>query len=136
MSLTSFFHSSYWFAIPTSISETALVLLLVFFGAFLIVGIALKSVASKDKLEHFAAKMLGRWGTWATIMGLLGLLHVFLRYERAIILSYRFWLGIWVIIAAFWAYRIYIYQTKKIPELRARHREYAQKYAYLPRRDS
>lgn len=135
MSFTSFFHASYWFAVPTSISDTALVILLVFFCLLVVIGVALKSVTSKDKLEHFSAKVMGRWGSWSTVMGFLGLLHVFLRYERTIILSYRFWLGLWLLCALFWAYRIFIYQTKKIPELRARHRVNAQKYAYLPRRD-
>lgn len=133
MSLFSLFHTSYWFATPTAISSLALTILIVFFSLLLILGIVCKSVSHQETIERFTAKVLRRWGSLCLVMAVLGFFYVFLRYEFVPLFSYRLWLGVWVLIAAYWAFQIYRYQTKKVPELRERYQKDARKYAYLPR---
>ncbi len=133
MSILNLFTISYWFATPRVISTTGLTVLLVVFGGMMILGLALKSASQKGTIERFLAKAVQRWGSMSLTMGLLGLIYVFLRYERVPFFSLRMWLGLWAIGLAFWAYKIWRYQTKKLPELRERYAEDAKRYAFLPK---
>jgi small-conductance mechanosensitive channel len=131
MSILNLLSLSYWFATPPVISFAALLTLLIVFGLMFLTGITFKKLSHDVRIEKFTAKIMARWGTLLTVMALLGYLYVFLRYERTPLFSLRIFLGLWLIGAFFWAYRVYLYQTTKIPELRARHDRDAQKYAYL-----
>ncbi len=131
MSILHLLTWSYWFAVPTVISYSALLTLVIVFGLMFLAGITFKKVSHDVRIEKFSAKVLARWGSLLTVMAVLGYLYVFLRYERTPLFSLRMFLGLWVVGFIYWAYRIYVYQTKKIPELRARHDRDAQKYAYL-----
>ena len=134
MSLSVLFTTTYWFGVPHAVTLWAGITFVSFFGAMLIVGLTFKSVANKDRLEHFTAKILARWGSLLLTMSLLGFLYLFFRYERTMVFSLRWWFGIWLLGTAYWAYRLISYQIKKVPELRDRHRREAEKYAYLPRK--
>ncbi|MEK7648014.1 MAG: hypothetical protein AAB384_03200 [Patescibacteria group bacterium] len=131
MSILHLFTWSYWFAVPPVISYAATLTLVIVFGLMFLTGITFKKLAHDARIEKFTAKILARWGSLLTVMALLGYLYYFLRFERTPLFSLRMFLGVWAIGLLFWAYRVYIYQTKKIPELRARHNRDAQKYAYL-----
>ncbi len=133
MSITNLFVFHYWFSTPQVITSSGLTVLLTVFGLMLLAGIALKSASAKGKLEKFMAKVIARWGSLALTMGGLGMLYVFVRYERVPWFSNRFWLLIWLIGGAFWAYRIIQYHRKKVPELRARHTRDAKRYAFVPK---
>lgn len=131
MSILHLLTWSYWFAVPPVISYPALLTLVIVFGLMLLTGITFKKISHDVRIEKFTAKILARWGSLLVVLGVLGYLYVFLRYERTPLFSLRLFLGVWMLGLIFWAYRIYTYQTKKIPELRARHERDAQKYAYL-----
>lgn len=133
MSVFNLFTISYWFATPRAISTTALTVLFVAFGVMVVVGLALKSAAHKGAIERFLAKAVERWGSMSMNMGFLGFIMIFLRYQRTPFFMLRFWMLVWLIGLLFWAYRIWKYQTKKLPELRERYAEEAKRYAFIPR---
>ena len=123
----------YWFGRPVILTSKTLMIYLVIFGLIILLGIVFKSVASKGGLEKFVSKILSRWGSLFLTMGFLGLVYVWLRYERAPWISYRCVLGLWGVVLIWWAYKISYYQKKKVPKLRERHIRDAQRYAYLPK---
>ena len=85
-------------------------LLALFIGA-LAVAIYGQKIKPEGPIKKFWQKMVA-WGWTSSLVGLL--LMVF-RETRAMYLSSRFWLGLWIIIVLIWLVFNLLYLKKKVP---------------------
>jgi len=125
---------SFWFK---SVGEPFLPVfyyaLLALFTLLFIAG-SLSGIIFKKKKEdfilRFSVKYLKNWFLWA---GITGYLWIFFTYERAVFLSSRFWIVIWLIGFGVWLFFI----VKKIKNLPQKERELKQKAQfdkYIPKK--
>ncbi|MDP2812303.1 MAG: hypothetical protein Q8O32_01290 [bacterium] len=88
-----------------------IILLALFIGAIVIAILGQKKLKNSGPIKKFWQKMI-LWG-WTT--GLIGLLLVLFRELRAIYLSARFWLFLWLVISFLWLVFNIIYLKRKVP---------------------
>ena len=107
--------------------------LLAFFTLLFLAGI-LSGIVFKAKKEffilRFAVKYLKGWFLWA---GATGYLWIFFTYERAVFLSSRFWILVWLLSFGLWL----VFIIKKIRQLPGKEKESQQKAQfdkYIPKK--
>ena len=135
MDLTKLFSLSYLFErLPSDgFSWTFRIsLLILFVGAIVLAIFAQKKAKNSGPIKKFWQKMIV-WG-WTT--GSIGLLLMLFREVRAIYLSARFWIFIWIFIMIIWLLLNIIYRHLKVPakeELIKQQKEFDR---YLPKKKS
>jgi len=95
LNIASLLTLDYWFGQPPSFRSTTLLVYLLVLGLLFLLGIVCKVIASKQTLPGVRRSLFRRFGTWAIIGALLGMMFVFFRYEYIPFLSNRFWFGLW-----------------------------------------
>jgi len=106
-------------------------LLVLFVGAILVALHTHKKLHQKLGGSTKAWKRLQTWG-WSS--GLVGLMLVYFREVRALYLSSRFWLLLWLLIYLLWLIYVIVRWKKEVPdkESQAKHeQEYAK---WLPKK--
>lgn len=106
----------------------------VFFALMIIIGIIIKIYKEIKAQEKFQAKLLERYFSLLTTMGILGIALVGFRYERVQILSARFWVIVWLLALIIWLYPILKYQIKVAPQAKKQAEERKQLQKYLPKK--
>lgn len=129
-----FFQPAYLFELRPFTSPSTIKMMMIFFALLVIIGIGVKIYQSTRQLEKFQTKLLEKLISFFIVLGVLGILLTWLRYERVQILSARFWLIAWLITLAIWLYPIIKYWTKVVPEAKKRHEEKKMFQKYLPKK--
>ncbi len=130
----NFFQPAYLFELRPYTYPQTIKAMLIFFGLLIVVGVGLKIYKETQKLEKFQTKLLERYFSLLTTMGIIGILIVWLRFERVTLLAGRFWLVLWVILFAVWIYPILKYQLKVAPAAQKRANEKKLFQKYLPKK--
>lgn len=132
MNIQNLFHLDYWFSQPFTARGSTLWLLVGGFLLFIVAGLICK-ILSQYQESKFKRLFLKRSGSLGITMGFLGLMWMFFRQERVAFLAWRFWLLLWVVITAIWAYCLARYSLKRIPEIKAEDERRANIEKYLPK---
>ncbi len=106
---------------------------LVFFTALLVAGIFGGMLYKKQKdyyVLRFAVKYLKNWFIWS---GIAGYLWLFFTYERAAVLSSRFWILVWLLSFGAWLFFI-VKKIKNLPKKEEESKRKAQFDKYLPKK--
>lgn len=131
--LIKFFQPGYLFDFRPFTTARTIQIMIVFFAVLVLIGIAIKIYkATKKDLEKFQSKLLEKIITFFLTLGAIGLGLTWLRYERVLILSARFWLIVWLIIMIVWLYPILKYRFKVVPEAKKHSEEKKLFQKYLP----
>lgn len=88
-----------------------IILLVLFVGAIVLAILGQKKVKNSGPVKKFWQKMI----LWGWTSGLVGLLLVLFRELRAIYLSARFWLFLWILIMIVWLILNLIYLKRRVP---------------------
>lgn len=133
MSIRNFFYSDYWFSQPFTARGLTMWLLVGFFLLLFVGGLVAKILAQFQ--ERKSKKIIfSRMGSLGITMGLLSLVWMFFRQERAAFLAWRFWMFLWVVGLAIWVYHLAKYALKRIPEIQAEEEKRATMEKYLPKK--
>lgn len=134
LDIIKFFTPAYFFNLRPAIALNTVYFLLIIFGALIVLAIAVKIIQKTKKRKPFSVRLLNKYFSWLITMGIIGEAMVWLRYERAPILSARFWLAIWLLGFILWLIYILEYQFRVVPQAK---KQLAQKQIfnrYLPRK--
>ena len=104
------------------------------FGMLIIAGIAIGLFQYLTKTDKLRERLLLKYFRFFAVVGSVGAILVWLRYERVQVLAGRFMLAAWVIAAAYWLYAIINYQIKVMPQARKQAEERRLLQKYLPRK--
>ncbi len=132
--LIKFLQPAYLFELRPFTTWNTIESIMVFFGLIVLAGIIIKIYKEIKKGEKFQAKLLEKIISLCIVMGVLGILLTWLRYERVQILSARFWLIVWLIVTLIWLYPIVKYYLKVVPEAKKRSEEKKLYSKYLPKK--
>lgn len=130
--LIKFIQPAYLFDLRPYTTTQTIKVMVIFFAILIVIGIGDKIYKETRSMEKFQAKFLDKIVSYLISLGIIGLLLTWLRYERVQILSARFWLIVWLIIAICWLYPIIKYRIKVVPEATKRSEEKKQMQKYLP----
>lgn len=132
--IVKFFTPGNFFDLRASADHGTIVSMLYFFGAMVVIGIIIKIIQTAKRAPHFLDKIFQMYFLLFTVMGAVGLLLVWFRYEHAYFLSARFWLVIWLASLVWWLYAIIRYQVKVVPQAREQLEQKKIFSKYLPQR--
>ncbi|NMB48190.1 hypothetical protein GYA13_01940 [Candidatus Kuenenbacteria bacterium] len=123
---------SYWFNIsPEPWLESSYRFLILVFGIMVIIGLLAGLFIKKNDSDNLKRKFWDKIQSLFLLIGFLGLGLVFCRQEEIGFLSMPFLLlllGVWALI---WAYKIFRYAVKIMPERREEQRKKEEKQKYL-----
>jgi hypothetical protein len=124
---------SYWFNLnPGAWVQTNLRVISVLFGLLVIFGIMAWFFINKNKENKLVQKFWKKVQGASLTIGFVGLLLIFFRQQRVVFLSMPFLLLLNVVGGAVWAYFIFRYITKVVPEKKKMIEEKKAKDKYLP----
>lgn len=129
-----FFSPQYYFDLSPSVSGTALKVMLVIFACMVIAGIVVKVYEKLKTLHPAEEKLLGKYFSMLVVMGFVGILIAWFRYEGAYFLSMRFWLLVWLVGIIIWLMNILQFQLKVVPEAKKQTEQKKIFTKYLPKR--
>lgn len=129
-----FFNPPYLFELRPYTYPNTLKLMLAFFVLMIVIGLGLKIWQKIKKLEKYQTKLLQKYFSFLVVLGALGVLLTWLRYERVHILAGRFWLALWLLIATIWLYKIVHYQIKVVPQAQKQAEQRKMFQKYLPKK--
>lgn len=125
---------TFWFQVrPPVMSLVAAGIFALGFLILLVIGIICMRRGSKNDNRYRAhgEQKLGSWFiTWAVV----GMVWVFMAYERINFFGSRFWTLVMIIVAAVWLVFIIRYWKKVVPSMEMLRRERAEFEKYLPRK--
>ncbi|MEI6627138.1 MAG: hypothetical protein WCL61_00945 [bacterium] len=134
INLLKFFTPAYLFELQPSISHNAIIGLSIFFGLFVLAAVVLNIYRKVKKLDNLLGQLFSKYEKMTWLIGLIGLVYIFIRYERAYFLSGRFWIIIILAILGVKLYNILKFQRKTIPSFRKAMEEKKNFDKYLPKR--
>lgn len=129
-----FFQPAYLFELRPYTYPQTIKAMLIFFGLMIVVGVGLKIYKETKKLEKFQNKLLERYFSLLTTMGIIGVLIVWLRFERVNLLAGRFWLLVWALLLLIWLYPILKHQFVIAPVAQKKATEKKLFQKYLPKK--
>ena len=133
--MNTLFSLDFWFNLQ-SVGLTPLFSKIIFvvFTAFIVFGAVANIVARNRKDDRLLVQAYRRIAQMLYVMGWVGFFIWFASYENLYLFGARFWYIVWAIGLVVWAWRIFVYITKVIPELRVDLQHRADVNKYLPRR--
>lgn len=129
-----FFTPSYLFDFRPAVSDLSLIVMMVVFGGMIVLAIALVIYEKFRKQEAVLRRTIELVIGWATTMGIIGLILLLARYERAHFMSGRFWLVAWLALTLAWLGIIVRHYFRLVPKAHAQHLQYEAFHKYLPKR--
>ncbi len=109
-------------------------IMLAFFVILAAIAVGLKIWKIIKKPAGYIKKIIDKYISLLAWMSAFGLIMVLAKYERASILSARFWLIAWAIVAIWWLCLIVRYQLKTVPEAKKQIEQKKQFMKYLPKK--
>ncbi|MDO8669626.1 MAG: hypothetical protein Q7K65_05010 [Candidatus Buchananbacteria bacterium] len=129
-----FFNSSRFFDFQPAISLDTVYFLLELFGVLLILAAVVKAIQKFSQRDSFYKTLLQKYFIMLTTMSVIGFFLTWFRYERAYLLSARFWLLVWLIGTVVWLAFILKYQIKVMPQAREKLQKTREFNKYLPKK--
>jgi hypothetical protein len=105
----------------------------VFFVLFVVAGILSSKIVKKEKEKFVLRQAAKNMKGWFYAAGITGLTWLFFSYERAVLLSARFWILVWFIGFGVWLVFI-IKRIKKLPAKETELKKQADFEKYLPKK--
>lgn len=127
------FSLSFWFKLnPGQLMPMFFWFFVILFGLMVIGGTLCVRIEKKEK-ENFILKMSAKYlKNWFFTAGIVGFLFILFNYERAILLSSRFWYLLWFIGFGIWLGFI-IKKIKLLPKREAEFKKQKEFNKYLPK---
>lgn len=132
--IVKFFTPGYFLELRPYVYPSTVKIMIVIGAILLVIALGLKIYALKAKLPGYQVKLFDRIAVWFATFGALELLWTWFRYERVSYLSARFWSVIILLIALWWAYRIFLYWRKVVPQAQKQAQTHQQYLKYLPKK--
>lgn len=133
--MNSLFSLDFWFNIqPVGLTPLFSKVFFVLFASFIVFGAIANIVAKNRKDDRLLVSAYRRIAQLFYVMGWVGFFFWFASYETLYIFGARFWYLLWVLGVLFWAWRIYVFIAKVIPQQREELQHRADVNKYLPRR--
>ena len=117
---------------PQPLTRRFSVFLLILFGLFIIVAIAIKAYEKSKKPDLLDKKSLNKFFNLFLTMGLMGLIYTFIAYEGVPYLSIKILLVVWAVIAAVWLWSCARFFLKTTPKLKREINERKNLKKYMP----
>ena len=133
MQLKNLLDWSYWFYQPFSAYGWVLWFWVLAFLALVLAGLILRTW-SNIHADNAVKTALRRFASLGMTMGFFGLVWLFFRQQRAILLGWRFWLVVWAVIFIWWLVKCLIYVVKRLPAIRAQQAKRELTEKYLPKK--
>lgn len=135
MTLPTLFTAHFWFTPtpPPFVPSTTIM----FFGLvmlMLIVGIGAYVMRSRVQGDKLARRMWDKIGTLFISTGLVGLLLYALGYEQIPFLGMRFLVLVWLVWVGLWAWQVWRFAYREIPEMRRERAEREKFTKWLPKK--
>ena len=131
-SLKNIFSVQYWFGSVPFLGAPALWTMTIIFGAMLVGGAVINTLANSKKYDKPLAKGLKKISKMLATMGVIAFFLLFFRYEFVVILSRRFMFGLWFVCLILWVIFIVGYFLKIVPKQRMDKMEQERIKKYLP----
>ncbi|MFA6422723.1 MAG: hypothetical protein WCV92_04990 [Candidatus Buchananbacteria bacterium] len=132
--MSRFFSFQYYFDATTFISVTTLRVMLAIFVVMVVAGLGIKVYEKVKKLSPIMCKLIDKYFAMLVVMGFLGILLSWFRYEGAYFVSARFWTVVWVIGIIVWLADILRYQFVVVPLAKKQAEQKKNFTKYLPKR--
>lgn len=130
---TNLLKFSYWLDVrPLFFTPVIFWILFGFFMAAVVLGAASSLIISKNKQNKFKKKIWVKVSSWGYTAGLIGLLLIFLKQQRAPYLGMRVWIFLWLIYSFVWLALILKYIFIKVPKIRREQKQKEEFEKYLP----
>lgn len=100
--------------------------------AMFVVGVLL--MRRGREMEKYRARGNQKFAIWLITWAAVGLVWLFLAYERISFFGARFWVLVGLVLAVAWLIFIIRYWKKVVPGMEMLHRERAEFEKYLPRK--
>ena len=126
-------HMDYWFKQPDQTMGLLMWILVVFLLILTLSGLILK-FARRYRGDKFHKEIMRRASNLNLTVGILGLLWMFMRQEHILLLAWRFWALVLLLIFFWWLSKVLRYATKRVPFLRAESAAKETMEKYLPGR--
>lgn len=125
----------FWFtAQPGPLMSAAAQFLLVVFAVCLFAAIIFYLVERRQKTDKAMGKLLKKFQSLFTTLGLVGFVILFFFQQQVPYLSSRFWLIVWLLVAIVWAGFIGQFGFFELPEHRTKAAERERLEKYLPKK--
>ncbi|MFA5124730.1 MAG: hypothetical protein WC473_02800 [Patescibacteria group bacterium] len=132
--IIKFFTPSYFLELRPYTYPSTIKIMIVIGVILLIVAVVFKVYAIKKKMPGYQLRLFNQIAVWFATFGGLELFWTWLKYERVSYLSARFWSVILLFIALWWAYRIFLYWQKVVPQAQKQAQTHQQYLKYLPKK--
>ncbi len=134
MQIQNILRTSYWFYQPFIAVGGVKWVWIVSFLVLVLLGMIAKIVRmNNQKIDQGAKEVLRRAGNLLITMGLLGLMWMFFRQQQVAFLAWRFWLLLWVVLFAWWGFKVSYYATKRLPMISSEQAKKQMMNKYLPK---
>lgn len=130
MHVSNLFTWTYWFSQPLAVGSKAFVFWLWGLLAMVLLGLIAMILSQRQTLEP-QRKFYGRLSSCLLTMGLAALLWLWLRQGGVVILAWRFWLLIWLIVFVVWGGSILKYAVWRLPQVKREQKARESKEKYL-----
>lgn len=127
------FKEIYWFSEPGLLQGNSKLLVYIFFWTLVVVGLVI-ILHFRGQVQGALRFLLTRYTNLGITMGALGLILVFFRQNHVFFLGWRCWFLIWLVVFSIWLYRLLKYTFKRLPAIRAEHKQRELRERYLPKR--
>jgi len=132
--MNQFFQLSFWFdAHPLPFIQPLYWVLLAICLLALVLGF-LTSVLKlkKYKNKRLALITLAKLEAWLYSLSIVGLILIFLKYQRVAFLGMRVWLGLWLLVWLVWLAFIFKYIFAEVPRIKKELEKKREFEKYLP----
>lgn len=134
MQIQNIIKSSYWFYQPFIAVGGVKWFWIVGFLVLVLAGLVGKIVRIYcKKIDQGTQEVLRRAGNLLITSGLLGLLWMFFRQQQVAFLAWRFWLVLWVVLVAWWSYKVIYYAIKRLPMISSEQAKKNLMNKYMPK---
>lgn len=134
MQVQNILKTSYWFYQPFIAIGGVKWFWIVGFLTLVLVGLVAKIVrVYNEKIDQGTKEVLRRAGNMLITTGLLGLLWMFFRQQQVAFLAWRFWLLLWIILVAWWGYKVIYYAIKRLPMISSEQAKKNLMNKYMPK---
>lgn len=131
--LENIMHMDYWFKQPDQTMGLIMWFLVIFLAVLTLSGVILK-FARRYYEDKFHKEIMRRVSNLNLTVGILGLLWVLTRQEHVLLLAWRFWALVLLLVFCWWLSKVLRYATKRVPFLRAESAAKENLEKYLPGR--
>ncbi len=124
---------SYWFDVrPLFFTPIIFWILFGVFVLVVLVGVLASIIISKNKPDKLKKRIWVKISRWGYTAGLVGLLLIFLKQQRAPYLGMRVWTLLWLVASFIWLIFILKYILIKVPKIRREQKQKEEFEKYLP----